>query len=1055
MKLFRYVFIFLIILLITPVWSGTTGKIAGVINDAATGEPLVGVNVVIEGSYMGAATDESGFYVILNVPPGLYNLKAIYVGYVEQVIKDVRVQIDLTSKLDLNLKQEVVQGETVVVIAERPVVQMDIAASQKSITSDNIQALPVTNLTDAIGLQAGITAGLSIRGGAASEALFMIDGVSLRDERGNSPITAIPLSAIQEVSVQTGGFSAEYNNVRSGIVNVVAKEGDINRFSGTISVKMRPPQAKHFGMSPYDENSFFLRPYTDPEVCWTGTNNGAWDKYTQNQYYPFTKGWVGVSNALLNDNDPSNDLTPEAAQRVFLWQYRKQGDIKKPDYDIDAGFGGRVPFVSKPLGDLRFYASYKRVQDMYLMRLSREGKVSDTYMLKMTSDLTNTMKLSVLGMYGETYATAYSFSGGTDIMSSTSDVASTVNTSSFTLPWRIYTDIYWPPTAIYNHTLSAKLTHVLDSRTFWEAQFKKVGTKYYTHAGELRDRALKYGIMDFLYSPDYYVNEGPVNFEPENIFSIEGTLALGGPISVSRDFSRISTYEAKVDFVSQIDNHNQIKTGVNFVYNDFDLRFGSENFFLPDGNYFSKIRQRPWRGSIYLSDKIEFEGFIASLGLIGEYSNLNDNWYNYSTYDRVFFASGYDEEIQDAQFKTKDVSGRFTLSPRLSISHPISEKAKLYFNYGHYRQMPTSERLYRIQRDLLNKMQYFGDPTLELAKTISYELGYDHSISRDYLFHLAGYYKDISNNELWVRYISVDGKVNYYKNTNQAYQDIRGFEADITKLSGKWVWGNLNYEYRVGTSGYFGTNIYYDDPGEQRAYLRQNPYQSRPKPQPRFKSNIDLHTPMNYGMSLYDQKPFADWHVNFITTWTAGSYDTWNPNNIKGIQYNVQWKDYYNVTMKIAKIFPFENFDVKFFADVSNLFNFKNFSGYSFYGQFDQYDYFYSLHLPSGKYQSLGYKGIPGDDQPGDYRKTGVEFQPMEWISDRNDKTAPDSRVIYYEGSSKTYWQYADNQWNQIKGSKLDKVLDNKAYIDMPNQTYFTFLNPRSFFFGVQLNYRF
>jgi hypothetical protein len=1038
-----------VLLFIAQAFSGTTGKIAGIVKDVATGEPLPGVNVIIENTLLGAATDIDGYYVILNVNPGSYNLLISMVGYAPQKVVGVRVGIDLTTMIDAKLKEETLEvSEAITIVAERPLVQKDVAASQKSITSDNIQALPITNLTDALGLQAGITSGLSIRGGAASEALFMVDGVSLRDERGNAPITVVPLSAIQEVSVQTGGFSAEYNNVRSGIVNVVAKEGDADKYSTTISVKMQPPQDKHFGISPYDKDSFWLRPYTDPDVCWTGTANGNWDKYTQKQYRTFN-GWRAFSDALLRDDNPSNDLTPEQAQRIILWQYRKQGDIKKPDYDIDAGFGGPVPFISRSLGNLRFYASYKRTQDMYLMRLSRDGKNSDTYMLKLTSDLSNSMKLSVMGMYGETYATAYSGAGGTSIMESTGDVASTVNTSSFTLPWRIYSDIYWAPTAIYTHTVSAKLRQVLNSRTFWEAQIKEVSTKYYTHAGASRDTTKKYEIM-----PGFIYDESPAHFYGENVFSLDGTLAFGGAVSTSRDYSRISTWEAKVDYVSQINNHNEIKAGANFVYNDFDLRFGSENFFLPDGNYFSTIQQKPWRGSIYLSDKIEYEGFIASLGLIGEYATLNDKWYAYNTYDASFFASGYDPESQDAIYKTKEVSGRFTLSPRLSISHPISENAKLYFNYGHYRQMPSSERYYRVQRDLLKKMQYFGDPTLELTKTISYELGYDHALGKEYLFHLAGYYRDVTNDELWVRYVSVDGKVNYFKDTNNAYQDIRGFEVDITKLNGKWLYGNLNYEYRVGTSGYFGSARYYNDASEQRIYERDYyylTYQSKPRPQPRFKSNIDFHTPIDFMPQLF----VSDWHFNFISTWTAGNYGTWNPNNVQGVQYNVQWKDYYDISMKITKIFPFKNFDVKLFADISNLFNLKHFSGYSFYGLFDSNDYYYSLHLPASKYSSLGYNGIPGDDRPGDYRKTGAAFQPMEWVSSRNDKTAPDPLVVYYEGSTKTYWQYSNDAWTEVRGSKLDKLLDDKAYIDMPNQTYFTFLNPRSIFFGIQLNFRF
>lgn len=84
--------------------------------------------------------------------------------------------------------------------------------------------------------QPGITLGLSIRGSGSDQAIFMVDGVILRDERNNQPITQVPLSAVEEILVQSGGFSAEYHNVRSGVVNVVTKEGDPNRYGGTITL---------------------------------------------------------------------------------------------------------------------------------------------------------------------------------------------------------------------------------------------------------------------------------------------------------------------------------------------------------------------------------------------------------------------------------------------------------------------------------------------------------------------------------------------------------------------------------------------------------------------------------------------------------------------------------------------------------------------------------------------------------------------------------------------------------------------------------------------------
>lgn len=1041
---------FLVIALIFPAiaFAGVTGKIAGIVIDAETGEALPGANIIIEGTTLGAAADREGYYAILNVPPGTYRLRTSMMGYVTCTVTEVRVNIDRTTTIDLKMEPTVLPGEEVIVVAKRPVVQKDVAASLRNITSGQIEALPVTSVTEAMGFQPGITSGLSIRGSGSDQAIFMVDGVILRDERNNQPITKVPLSAVEEILVQSGGFGAEYQNVRSGVVNVVTKEGNPNRYGGRITFKMRPPAPKHFGISPYDPNSFWLRPYLDDEVCWTGSKSGVWDKYTQRQYPEF-EGWNAVSERTLQDDDPTNDLTPEAAQRLFMWQYRKQGEPKKPDYNIDAGFGGPVPFVGKSLGNLRFYTSFRYEQDMYLMQLSRDALSDYSWMTRLTSDITPSMKLSIWGLYGETYATSLSRAGGTSYMEDVWDIADAIDRTGFTIPWRIFTNDYWCPTSRFYHTISTKFTHLLNPSTFYEVQLKRVGKNYRTTPGRHRDYSDSTEIFE-----GYFVHEEPFGFEEEYTYGIVG-LAMGGPISTSRDSSKIAVTSAKFDLVSQINPNNQIKTGFEFVYDDFDMSFGMVNLTLPEGNTWTTIKRNPFRLTTYLQDKLEFEGFISNLGLIMEYSNPNGDWYDVDDYNRDFYSGDYEPE-DEPSINKKKAESRLTFSPRLAISHPITENSKLYFNYGHYRQMPTSERLYRVQRDIIDKVNYIGDPTIPLAKTVSYELGYDHALFENYLLHLAAYYKDISDQEDWTRYISFDGKVNYYKLTSNSYEDIRGFEIDLTKMTGRWITGNVNYEYRVGTSGYFGMGRYYENPAEQREYLRSNPYQTKPRPRPRMKAYIDFHTPADLGTEFVGQRPFGDWHFNFIGRWTAGSWSTWNPNNIAGIEYNVQRKDYYNADLKVTKTFPFGGFDVKFFVDVFNLFNIKRFSWSSFHDSHDYNYYMYSLHLPENIADKLGeYPNIPGNDRPGDYRKPGVEYQPMEWVPDVSNLTDPNSRAIYYDAGTERYMQWIDDEWVEVDKDKIQKFLDTKAYIDMPNQTFFTFLNPRSVFFGLTISYRF
>ncbi len=1034
-------------------YAGTTGKITGIVKDAKTGEALPGVNVYLQNQTLGAATDIDGYYVILNVPPGKYDLVASYIGFKEYTIREVAVSSDLTTRININLSSDILETDEVVVIAERPVIQEDVAGSVAIISSENIEALPVSSVTEAISLQAGVTSDLGIRGSGSDQVAFMVDGVLLRDERDNSPISNIPMSAVSEISVQAGGSDAQYHNVRSGVINVVTKEGDADRYSATFSVKTSPVQKKNFGGSPYDANSYYNRPFLDPEVAWTGTNNGAWTSYERRQYTDF-EGWNALAEKTLQDNDPTNDLSPEAAQRIFKWQHRKQGEIDEGDYNLDFGFGGPVPFISKQLGNLRFYGSYRKEKNQYVMSLATDGRVDNSYMLKLTSDISNSMKLSVLGILGETYATSGSRSGGTSIMTTVKGVAELLDQTGHTQDWRIWVPGYLSETARYNHSISAKFTHVLSPTSFYDAQIKRVGTIYRTGPIKNRDTETLFEIF-----PGYFLDEGPFGHSDYGGTTTIDGMSMGGSIGNSRDSSEIYTYTAMVDYVNQIDNRNEIKAGVEFVYSDYKMNFGSVNKQLPEGNYRSKFEQSPIRFTGYIQDKLEFEGFISTVGLIAEYTDPNDKWYEVDPFEVDFFTSNFNPE-DDSRYRTKTAKARFTISPRLAISHPISETAKLYFNYGHYRQMATSEGLYRVQRGTGDKLDRIGDPTIHLAKTVSYELGYDHALSDEYLFHLAAYYKDVSMQQDWTRYVGAgaSSSVNYRQLTNNSYEDIRGFEADITKRSGRWVTGMINYEYRVSTWGNFDIKEIYMSPSEQREYIRDNPpKQNKPIPRPRFKSTIDLHTPNAFGPKFLDQYPLDNWHFNFLTRWTSGNNFTWNPTNVSGVSANMQWQDVLNVDLKISKRFDFGFVEVKFFADILNLANTKNFSGVSFFDLFDYNDYIYSLHLPESKTTKLGYNGIPGSDEPGDVRKKGVSFVPMEWIANQASMANWNTAAIYYDAETRNYFEFNSNtsEWEQASSKRIKKIKSDKAYIDMPNHTYFTFLNPRQIFFGINLSYKF
>ncbi|MCH8957687.1 carboxypeptidase-like regulatory domain-containing protein, partial [candidate division KSB1 bacterium] len=150
-----------ILIALSPVsiWAGQTGKISGKIIDSATNEPLPGVNVVIEGTNMGAATDLEGEYVILNISPGTYALKVSMIGYAPQKVVNVKVSVDLTTRIDVQLSEEALAMEEIIITASVPIVQKDLTATVEIIRSEEIQQMAVQELNDILQLQAGITTG--------------------------------------------------------------------------------------------------------------------------------------------------------------------------------------------------------------------------------------------------------------------------------------------------------------------------------------------------------------------------------------------------------------------------------------------------------------------------------------------------------------------------------------------------------------------------------------------------------------------------------------------------------------------------------------------------------------------------------------------------------------------------------------------------------------------------------------------------------------------------------------------------------------------------------
>ncbi|MGA9365417.1 MAG: TonB-dependent receptor [Bacteroidota bacterium] len=1050
----------LVIALVPPVWSGTTGKIAGTITDKATAEPLPGANVVVVGTLLGTGADLSGHYTILEVPPGTYRVQVSFVGYRTVVVQDVRVHIDQTTRVDITLESEAIQVGEVVVEAQRRAVKPDVATSVVAVSADEIKTLPVVSVTDIMGMQAGINNN-QIRGVGLDQALFMVDGVTMRDPRNNQAMTKVALSTIREVSVERGGFNAEYGQVQSGIVNVVTNEGKAKGYTGGFTVRVTPPAAKYFqgsGMPDVnDPTSYWLRPYFDPAVSWTGTTSGAWDAYTQSKYLAF-EGWNAVSRKLCSDSDPTNDLTPLGAQRVFEYYTRKKQINNQPDYVLDGGFGGPVPVISEALGNLRFFASYRGERDMLLFPTTRPDYRDYDARLVMTSDVSNTMKLRVSGLRGNVSTLAGNRTTDLNYYQYPSDFAGTsFGTGGYGLI-NMFGDWTFSLTDIQHSALSSKLTQTLSQNTYYEVSVDYIRRHYDTRAPGLRDTSQKVEVI-----PGFYQTSAPYGVYYD-IDGIVGGINEGNQEALARDSSTASSTTIKADLSSQVNFSNLVKTGVEFVYNDLDLNYGFIQMQTGGLQYANRVimHDYPIRAAAYVQDKLETQGFILNAGVRLDYSNSRTDWWALNTFNPLLYSFKYSDTTTIAMTSAK---AQWQLSPRLGISHPITENSKLYFNYGHFKQMPQYESAYRFDRSSGNALERIGDPNIVLAKTVSYELGYDHQLfDGQLLIQLAAFYRDISNQQNTTTFTTREGTA-YTVTTSTAYSDIRGFELTLHKSTGRWFYGFLNYTYQATSSGNFGENYIFEDPKRQADYDENtvNTYQVRSVPAPFARANLNFSTPPDFGPTWLGHNFLGDWMANLLLRWTSGGKTTWNPNNAgtfnitnttnNKIQNNVAVVDYFDATLRVSKSITLKPLTIQFFADVANLFNTKRLNIFDRDNNLRPLDrnYMVSLHLP----KSEAYNNIPGNDKLGDYREPGVEWQPEENGVDltRPPTSVTSTRAIYYDGNTGKYWQNVNGQWSQVDQKRIDQINRDKAYINMPNPSTYWFLNPRNITYGLSVSF--
>ena len=1132
------------------------GKIVGHVKDKTTGDPLIGVNVIIQGTYLGAATDIDGDYTIVNVPVGQYSVKASMVGATSVLKTNVVVQTDRITRIDFELEQTAIQGQEVVITAPRDILHKDVSSSQIVVDAKQIDATAGTRtLQDFLNTQAGITDEnyLEIRGGKPGETGTMINGLTFVNARIGKTESFIPTSSIEQVSLKAGGMSAEYGQFRSGLIGVTTKTGTLDGYHGTFSYSQSPSHIKRFGPSLFDPMNNFLRPHLDPTIAFIGVqkavDEGIISSYQAQQFggnLSTFQGWTAFTGRNIpaewqQSLKPGQEITPVDIYLYDAWMHTVVPDFNKlnetirklnadglnvgsevtdpnlmnlfrshankegqySDFNFDGGFGGPIPFFSKDLGDATFYLSNITNRSSYIQPLELNYDLRSSTLLTLKSNITKAITLKVTGLYE--YHKGMNPARGADSEPATLSQANDLNQGTvgnvydgldrgnfmptnniplFTQYGSNYGSVYWwyntmlQPWVQKNYLSGFELTHAISSSTFYN-----ISVSYQRTRDDINPDLSTYRNN----TPLGYIGPIPINEMPygrrilplgvgtdtvagwlfSQFYSVPGlSERFGSKGGVFYDNSLTQQLRFKFDFGSQITKQHFIKAGIDYNYTGLNNnRWSIWPYEQKESMYEYNFSVFPRNLGAYVQDQITFENMVANIGVRMDYYSFgNLQWPTGNAYDEDAFAppkwtpDNYLEILKsgrsiiwqhwndiNAQYLAEGkapflqtVATHLVFSPRFGISFPITERAKFYFNYGHFRSMPPLADMlaYDFRYNQSKGGLYeLGNPNLAPSKTIQYELGVDYSLLDQYLLHVAGYYKDVSGD---VRSVRINGPQQYRYRTNDSYRTIQGLEIQISKSAGRFLTGWVNLQYTYASSGATGKADIYQDPATNATtgFYYTNP--SRPHPVPEIRANITFTSPDNWGYFL------GGWSLSILPDWREGNRFTYNPfNNEQGQENYFFWPDLWIVNLKLSKSFDVGFLRATAYLNINNLFNNKQF-------------------LYNNAFYGVNNGSISSTNPPEDFTQYMSSLHLKEFKNSYYDEARNEATGAYlYPGY--VYTQDVTNPRSGITHKKGDVVSteDNigdmrssdKLWINSPNIDLFTFGFTRAVWLGIKFDF--
>jgi outer membrane receptor protein involved in Fe transport len=865
-------------------FSGTTGKIAGVITDQSTGDPLPGVNVVIEGTTMGTSTDVDGYYFILQVPPGKYDLRISYIGYKEIVYEDVTVSADLTSEVNVSLEPTTLElGEAIVVTAERELIRKDETNKIEIRTAEEIKTLPVRNLNNIASITSGTVnfdGNVYVRGGRSNETAYVVDGVVQNELWGGTNRTTINPNSIEELQVQTGGFNAEYGAIMSGLVVVTTQAGspEYHLTAEAITDAFLSKDSETLGAYSYGFN--------DLNLTLSGPLIPTWDKLTF---------FASYQRLTMSDRDPRQNWA-DGQTYTFVDPFR---------YVTGQDTAGNPVFAQDTISS---------TLDSNIKPGNWENQTNIN--AKMRFRLSKQLDLQVSGLYSDWKLQ------NANLGSAEGDVNARYNRSRNSA--MLVNSIHNPRTEYKTQSYSLTFTHTINPTTFYNLRLGYYDTFRERGDGVFFDDVFAYGDPDendflpvdpntgevqagvplnniiarswhgrgYLYNAynkqsqqmysanlDFTRQQGKIHlikfggefrYNTLRYYSLQaypGVVGLANPFegfdpSLDEDWYRLYRNSGRVEYY-----------GYDFYGNEYnDADWQTDWFEDADGN-FAEGRpdgaKHPIIASAYIQDKIELNDLILNLGLRFDYLDAND--WAFKDPLRPYSAGGDPRKFDSEDVVESEV--HTFLAPRLGFAYPVSENTVFHAQYGKFYQLPRLVDLYASKNYtdiLLIDAPYYdniGFPNLEPSQTTAYEIGFKQQLGRSAALNITAFYKETANLVREQNFSTDIQDVGFMQNLD--FGSVKGMEFafNLRRFHNFTAVVNYTLSYALGTGS--NSNTLRNVTWLQGDYPKQtNPLDFDQRHTGTI--NLDWRLPENKGPQLGNMYPLENFGVNFLFSFNSG-----------------------------------------------------------------------------------------------------------------------------------------------------------------------------------------